>query len=100
MNVERTVEFILDAQAKAEVRMAVHERRMAEVDKRLNGVTKLIQQGMRLLANSKKETDQKINALIASQLRTDEALKELAAAQKVTEKKMQTFLNRQTRNGH
>lgn len=100
MNVERTIEFILDAQAKAEVRMAIHERRMAALDRRMDGVTKLLQQGMRLLASSKKETDQKINALIDSQLRTDVVLKQLAEAQKVTEKKLQAFLNRQSRNGH
>lgn len=104
MNVERTMEFILNSQAK-------HAARMDVLDQRMNGVTKLLQQGMRLLVSSKKETDQKINALIDSQLRTDarmeaaqsrtdRALRELAEAQKVTEKKMQAFLNRQSRNGH
>jgi hypothetical protein len=93
MNVERTMEFILNSQAK-------HAARMDVLDRRMDGVTKLLQQGMRLLVSSKKETDQKINALIDSQLRTDVALKELAEAQKVTEKKMQAFLNRQSRNGH
>jgi hypothetical protein len=100
MNVERTIEFILQTQAK----QAAH---MDAIDRRMNGVTKLIEQGMRLLVSSKKETDQKINALIDGQLRleqaqgrTDAALKQLAEAQKVTEKKFQALLHRQGRNGH
>jgi len=86
MNVERTIEFILEAQAKAEVRMAAHERRMGALDRRMDGVTKLIQQGMRLLVSFQKETDRKINALVD--------------AQQVTEKKLQALINRQSRNGH
>lgn len=93
MNVERTIEFILDSQAK-------HAARMDVIDKRMDGITKLIQQGMKLLVTSKKETDRKINALVEAQLRTDEKLKELAVAQQVTEKKLQALINRQSRNGH
>jgi len=111
MNVERTIEFILEAQAKSEVRMAAHERRMDALDRRMNGVTKLIQQGTRLLVSFQKETDRKIDALIDGQLRadarfeeaqrrTDAALKGLAEAQKITEQKLQRLIDRQSRNGH
>ena len=79
MNVERTMQFILDSQAKAEVRMAKTEERVdrmeARFDKRINAITKLIEAGMKMLAQNQK------------------AIKDLAATQKQTEKKLGLFLD-------
>ena len=90
MNVERTIEFILESQAKAEVRMAKADARMEKadarmekVDRRLDGISKLLQQGMRMLA------------------KTDTKLAELAQAHKATERSLKAFIDslRQGRNG-
>jgi hypothetical protein len=73
VDVERTMEFILRAQAKA-------EGRMAKLDVRMAGITKLLRQGMKMLA----KTDANLVQLATAQKRTDLNLAELAAAQKVT----------------
>jgi hypothetical protein len=122
MNIERTMEFILNAQAKAEARMD-------KADKRIDGITKLLQQGMRILvktadsiAESQKRNDARFAALTQSvaglvegqkglnrvvvelkesQKRTDVKMAELAEAQKETQKSLKAFLNsfRHRRNG-
>ena len=83
MDVERTIEFILKSQANAERRMDNAERRMDKVDRRLAGISKLLQQGVRMLA------------------KTDKALADLAAAHKETERSLKAFINslRNGRNG-
>jgi len=55
MDVERTIEFILDMQAKAEVRAAKADERMDKFDRRLEAMRKLIETGMRMLAKRDKE---------------------------------------------
>jgi hypothetical protein len=98
VDIERTIEFILDSQAKTEVR--------------LTGITKLLQQGMRMLvktdttlaqiADAQKRTDAR---LAESQKRTDakfadlaREMKELAKAQRETERTLRAFIKGQ-RNG-
>jgi hypothetical protein len=105
VDVERTIEFILKTQA--------------ETDARLRGITKLVQQGMRLLvknettvaqiAAAQKRTDAKLAQLAE---RTDakfaemadahkelaREMKELAKAQKETERTLRAFIRGQ-RNG-
>ena len=122
MDVEGTIQFILESQAKAEARMGVTDDRLGVIDGRLDSITKLIKQGMRLLVKFQgeatafqTETNSKINALVDSQMRTDAKLEqvaaaqlrtdvkvaELAEAQKVTELKLQAFIEslRKSRNG-
>ncbi|PYR99245.1 MAG: hypothetical protein DMG16_18590 [Acidobacteria bacterium] len=112
MDVERTIDFILKTQAKTEVR--------------LGGITKLIQQGMRMLVKNEaaiaqlteaqKGTDAKLARLADAQKRTDakldakfaeiadahkelaQEMKELAKAQKETERALRSFMRGQ-RNG-
>jgi hypothetical protein len=93
MDVERTIEFILKSQANA-------ERRMDRFDKRLEGIARLIQQGMRMLSSNaeaqkradlrlavyQKRTDLRFAELSRAQKRTDSALAELAQAQKETQR--------------
>ena len=49
MDVERTIEFILQMQAKAEARMAKVDDRMDKFDKRLEATRKLVETGMKML---------------------------------------------------
>jgi hypothetical protein len=86
MDVERTIEFILETQAKAETRM--------------DGITKLIQQGMQLLLSFQTESTYRINALIDAQQRSEARQGRLEAdLQKLTES-VQKLVDLQSPNGH
>ena len=74
MNVEKTIEFLLEHQARAEIRVD-------RIDKRLDGITKL----MRMGAKAMLATDKKVNALAAAQKRTDEQINMLIESQKRTD---------------
>ncbi|HEY6389765.1 MAG TPA: hypothetical protein VIX89_00730 [Bryobacteraceae bacterium] len=87
MDVERTMEFILQMQAKSEARMAKVDERMAKAeermdkadkrmdkfDKRLAATLKLVQTGMKILF----KIDQKLLALTEAQRKTDRKLDRL-----------------------
>jgi hypothetical protein len=101
MDVERTMQFILASQARGEVRMDRAEARMKKADartaamekrfdKRMDGVAKLMQQGMRMLA----KTDGTLAELAVE-------VKQLAQAQKETDRTLKAFINslRNGRNG-
>lgn len=77
MDIERTMEFILKQQAKAQGEMAA--------------IRKLIKAGMQMIVH---------NEELIKQLA--EAQRELAAAQRVTEAKLQGFIDslRRSGNGH
>jgi len=80
MDVERTMQFILESQARAEARsdkadarFARAEARMDKAEKRsereLNAIRKLFQQGMKALAElteAQRETDRALRAFIKS----------------------------------
>ncbi len=105
MDVERTIQFILDNQAKVEVRLAKMAEHMAKVDdqmarrdarmdrmeeriqrmetrfdKRINALAKIVQAGMKMLVN------------------TQTTVKELAGAQMRTERKLEALID-SLRNG-
>ena len=98
MDVERTIEFILKTQA--------------ETDVHLRGISKLVQQGMRLLVKNEtaiaqlteahKRTDAKLDTKFAEMADAHKELaremKELAKAQKQTERTLRAFIQGQ-RNG-
>ena len=108
MDVERTIEFILQQQAKAEVRAERqearaerHEARMerlearaalaeAKAERQMTAIRKLIQTGMRMIVKNEE--------LIKA---TPAELRELSAAQRVTETKLQGLIDslRRSRNG-
>jgi hypothetical protein len=90
VDVERTIDFILKSQANA-------ERRMDKIDTRLDGISKLLQQGMRMLV----KTDTTLSQLAQAQKRTELKLAELAEAHKETEQTLKTFIKsmRNGRNG-
>jgi hypothetical protein len=101
MDVERTIEFILQQQAKAEPRQAQAEARQAQAEARqaqaeakaerqMTAIRKLIQTGMRMIVKNEE--------LVKA---TQAELRELTAAQKVTETKLQGLIEalRRGRNG-
>src|SRR4051794_41159263 len=97
MDVERTMQFILEQQAK-------HEARLGQVDDQMEAIRALIKQGMRYVLESQeagRETDRRISALVLFQQETDKKLAELAEAQKATEKSLKSLLDsQQGKNGH
>jgi hypothetical protein len=78
MDVERTIEFILQMQAKSEARADRSEARADRFDKRLEATRKLVETGIRLLVKieknhveSKKDFDRRLKELLDAQKRTD-----------------------------
>ena len=107
MDVGRTIEFILEQQAKTETR--------------LDAISKLLQGGMDMLLRFQTTTNDRFNALLDAQLRAearmdrlegkmaelaeaqtrlDGKVAELADAQKVTELKLQAFIDSLRRGGN
>jgi len=86
MDVERTIEFILQQQARTETRMAAMQ--------------KLISAGMKMLVKQ----GENLNKLVVAQreMRDEVAaeLKALAKAQKATETKLQSFIDSLRRGGN
>ena len=94
MDIERTIQFILESQARAEGRTEKADLRMEKaelradarekrMDKRMDAIGKLLQQGMRML------------------VKTDTRLAELATAQRETDRSLKAFIDslRRGRNG-
>jgi hypothetical protein len=78
MDIERTMEFILQSQARAEQNHILAMQRMDRTDKQLEGMRKLIMTGMRLIARLERRDDEiqlKIDALVDSQMRAEERMK-------------------------
>jgi hypothetical protein len=77
MDVERTMEFILDMQAKAEVRMGKADERMDKFDKRLEATRRLVEAGMKFVVKSQKDWDRRMKELAEAQKKTDVKLDRL-----------------------
>jgi hypothetical protein len=106
---ERTIDFILQSQGRAEARQD-------KLDRRVDSIAKLLKQGMRLFVKMEagnadararqKKMDKMVSEMAAQQktFRADvgRALAQLAQAQAVTEQRLQTFMDsmRDSRNGH
>jgi hypothetical protein len=92
MDIERTMEFILQSHAKSEARAD-------KFDKRLDAIRKLVETGMRMLVkiektqlDSKNDFDRRFKELV-------EAQKETAAAQKKTDQKLDRLIDSWTKRG-
>jgi hypothetical protein len=93
MDVEKTMEFILQQQAKAE----------ANAERQMTAIRKLIQTGMRMIVKNEeliKKNEQSIQELAAAQKVTETKLQDLAAAQKVTEIKLKGLIDAWRRGGN
>ena len=77
---ERAIQFILDQQARAEVRAAETEARAAATDRRLARLERVVSLAIRAGVRERRDTREKINALVAAQMRADERADRLAAA--------------------
>ena len=79
---------------RSDARVVAMEKRL---DRRMDAITKLLQQGMRILVKNQSE----ISELTKAQKRTDTKLAELAEAQKETQRSLRAFMNslRNGRNG-
>jgi len=106
VDVEKTIEFILDQQAKAEIRWQKANERMDRLekhqekfDKRLEGVRKLVAAGLKMV--NQVAASQKAAQAELSEIRVD--IRELAAAQKRTDQRFDRLvdlLSRRNPNGH
>ena len=93
MDVEKTMEFLLEGQARHESQIQV--------------IRNLLEDWMKLVVSYQTKTDETLSALMNAQLRTeaqlertdaqlartDAQLAQLAEAQKITELKLQSFLD-------
>jgi len=99
MDVERTMEFILEMQAKSEERIAKSEARMArseermdKFDKRLEATRKLVEAGMKIVL----KTDKTVRALAVQ-------VNALTEAQRKSDRKFDRLMDswaKQRSNGH
>jgi hypothetical protein len=92
MDVEKTIEFILEQQAFITARQAKteeeHAAKLAAIDRRLDRAVRLGIREARHERRRRAEFDEKITQLAAAQLVTEERMKELAAAQRETEESL------------
>jgi hypothetical protein len=98
--VDATIDKLMRAHAAAESRMdrneALFEKRMSGFEKRMKGFEKLALLGMKELAKHRqmhKETSEKINALIAAQMRNEEMAHETKAELKALQATIRSFIN-------
>ena len=96
MDVEKTMEFILQQQAKAETQIAAIGERQAKADKQIAAILKLIQTGMRMIVKQGESIKQQREGIE----RLMEGHKELTQAQKVTEVKLQGLIDALRRGGN
>ncbi len=96
MDVEKTMEFILAHQARAEGQMTAIRAQQAKAESQMAAIRKLIHTGMRMIV---KQNDS-IKEVRESLKEVKEDLRELAKAQKVTEIKLQSFIDSLRRGGN
>jgi transcriptional regulator NrdR family protein len=77
--------FILDAQAKAEVRMAAHDEAIAKIEKQLQATANLLRAAVRV-------GSRQLRRLSEQQRITDQKFAELAESQRITDQKFQAFM--------
>ena len=97
MNVEKTIEFILQQQART-------EQWQAKTEGQLAAIRKLVQTGMKMLVQQGEQIKQLTAAqkeLAGAQKETAAELAALARSQRVTETKLQSLIDslRRGRNG-
>lgn len=89
MDIERTIEFLVEQAAK-------HDARFSQIEE-------LLLRGAKMLVSTQeanRDADRRVSALVDAQLRTEQQLSELAAAQKTTELKLQALLDSFGRSGN
>jgi len=106
VDIERTIEFILDQQAKGAAQLerqaeqlakstAEHDRRMAEHDRGMANIDRRLDRAIRLgvqEARAERKRRQEMDAL--------EKITQLVAVQRVTEEKLQGLIDAMRRGGN
>jgi len=117
MDVQKTIEFILEQQAQCaawRTDMTAWRSEMSAVQaktgKRLDAIAKLLKTGMKMLVDYQRETNGKINALVDAQMRNEEGFRQLREdmvqlreSQQKTDEKFNRWLDAQrggSTNGH
>jgi hypothetical protein len=93
MDVEKTMEFILEQLAHVTVLQAKAEERQERMDRRLSRAIRLAVEEARRERARRRELDERVDR---SRSEMEEAIARLAAAQLVTEEKLQRFLEGRT----
>jgi hypothetical protein len=97
MDMERTMQFIVDNLAEITVKQQQAEVRAARTDRQIQALQKLVKTGMKMLVGLQQEHKK----LAEEQILTQRDLRELARAQKRTDEKFQRWLDsRNGPNGH
>ena len=115
MDIERTIQFILESQARAEVRMENADRRVENSNRRMENADRRIEKAERRMEKAElradvmeKRMDKRMDAIgkllqqgMRMLVKTDTRLAELAAAQKATDRSLKAFIDslRSGRNG-
>lgn len=104
MDIEKTMEFILEQLADVSSQLADVGVKLGEIgvkqartDRQIHGLQTLAKIGMRqivALGAAQKRTDLAVRELAASHKLTEKALRDLAASQKRTDEKFQRWLDR------
>ena len=98
MDLEKTMEFILEQQAVLSVRQLEHDREMAEIRKELGRAIRLGVREIRSERKKRQELDEKITKLAAAQLVGEEKHQELQGQLAQLAALLQSFL-KNTGNG-
>jgi hypothetical protein len=101
MDVQRTIEFILQMQAKAEVRMA--KTGMDRFEKTQVAIQKVLLTGTKLLVKMQKDQGESRKDWDRRMKDSDRMMKELAEAQKKTDRELDRLIDswaRRPANGH
>ena len=89
MDVERTIEFLLEQAAK-------HDARMEQIEEKLQRTDELLIRGAKMLVSNQeaiRETDRRISALVDAQMKTDQSMTEMKQSVTDLAKSVQTFID-------
>jgi len=102
MNVERTMEFILQSQARAEVRADRFDAKLDRLELQVKPTADLVRQGMKIvqaLAQDRRAMREEQKSIREEQKSIREELRQLAKAQARTEATLDRYLKSRS-NGH
>ena len=97
MDVEKTIEFILEQQAHVAVQEVRFHEDLRRIDRRLDRAVRLAVREARNERKRRQELDAKVTA---SQARVDEAFAKLAEAQRATQANLDAFIDSLRRGGN
>lgn len=92
MDVERTVEFILEQQAQTAAQLGQLIAHQAKTDRQLSAIQTLLRTGIKMMIQRDKATDARFKATDARFKATDARISALAEAQQRTERKLERLI--------